>query len=327
LGSIAVWDASQTHRITQSASLLVYVPLLNNALIYDSTRDKIYVGVAKGQHPQGSSIVVLNPETGRVERLYPLDIEPTKLTVSGDGQYLYVALGNTVRRINLNSWVADLNIPLGQDLMFGLSREVYSMVTLPGVNNSLAVSFYGTGVSPPYLGTAVFDGAQMRPTVTPGHDGPSHLLGGPEAGTLYGADEAGNFYMLRLDSAGVTLASSVGHLGGDGDSVYAGGLIYNSWGAVVDPSIPSVIRAFDSAGPIVPLPDLQEVLILGDGPAPGYSVLSLYNDGSGQRLWSLPLPVHGPLVHCGKNCIALREPQSYNGPAPGIHLFRVNLGQ
>ena len=97
------------------------------------------------------------------------------------------------------------------------------------------------------------------------------------------------------------------------------------------------VRSFESAGPIVPLPDLQEVLILGEIPAPGFSllqfgpVLSLHNDGSGQRLWSLPLPVqitqnHGPMIRCGKNSIALREAQPYNGPAPGIDLFRVNLG-
>src|SRR3981081_1144067 len=117
----------------------------------DSTRDKIYVAVAAGQHPQGSSIAVINPEIGRIERWYALDVEPTKLAISGDNHYLYVALGNKVRRINLDSWVADLDIPLGQDASFG-AREVYSMVTLPGVNNSLAVSFFRTLLSPPYLG-------------------------------------------------------------------------------------------------------------------------------------------------------------------------------
>jgi len=337
LGSIAVWDASQTNQVTESAPLLVHLPLLNHDLIYDSTRARIYVAVAAGQSPQGSSIAVLNPETGRIERWYSLDIEPTKLAISGDNHYLYVAMKNIVRRINLDSWVADLNIPLGQS-DFG-AREVYTMVTLPGMNNSLAVSFTKTDISPPYLGTAVFDDARIRPTVTPGHEGPAYLLGGPGAGTLYAADESGNFYTLQLDSTGVkVIATFAGLLGADGDSVYAGGLVYDGWGAVVDPSLPLVVKTYDSAGLILPLLDLQKLLILGDVPPPSYPVLSLgpvlslHDYKSGLRLWSLPLPLqislnHGPMIRWGTNGIALRESQAYNVAAPGIDLFRLNLGQ
>jgi uncharacterized protein (TIGR03437 family) len=163
LGSIAVWDATATTQISETAALLVYLPLLNRDLLYDSMRDKVYVAVAATQVPQGSSIASINPETGRIERWYPLNVEPTKLTISGDDHYLYVALGNLVRRINLDSWTADLDIPLGNDPEFG-AREVFSMVTLPGINNSLAVAFTETGLSPPYLGTGIFDDAVLRGT-------------------------------------------------------------------------------------------------------------------------------------------------------------------
>jgi uncharacterized protein (TIGR03437 family) len=337
LGAIAVWDASQTHQITQTAPFLVYVPLLNNDLIYDSLRDKIYISVDKTQVPQGPSIAVLNPETGRIERWYSLDIEPTVLTLSNDGRYLYVALGNIVRRIDLTSWMPDLDITLGQDPGYG-AREVYSMVTLPNTNTSLAVSFYKTGLSPPNLGTGVFDGAQIRPKVTSSDNGPSYLFGGPNDGTLYGGDGA-DFYILALDSSGVTVQQTVdGLLEGEGDSVYAGGLLYDGFGAAVDPSIPSVVMTWDNSGLIAPLLDLQKVLILGGDPPPGYStissepVLSLSDGVTGRRVWSLPLPLnlasnHGPMLRWGTSGVALRESQVYGGPAPAIFLFRLNLGQ
>jgi uncharacterized protein (TIGR03437 family) len=336
LGSLAVWNAQQTQQVTQPAPLLVYLPLLNHDLVYDATRDRIYVAVAKAQSPHGSSIAVLNPDIGRIEQWVPLDVEPTELAISGDNQYLYVALGNIVRRFDLNSWTPDLDIPLGQGDYGAL--QVYSMVTLPGVNSSLAVSFTAPGVSPPYLGTAVFDGAQMRPTVIPQERGLGYLLGGPDAGTLYGADESGDLYTLALDAAGITIAGvATGLLGGDGDSVYAGGLLYDGWGAAVDPTIPSVVQTWDNQGLIVPLTDLQQVLILGDVPPPGYAVLTLapvltlHDFVTGQRLWSIALPVqlalnHGPMIRCGPNTFALRESQVYNAAAPAIDLFRLNLG-
>ncbi len=223
IGMLAVWDSTQTEQITESSPILVYVPVLNNDLVYDSLRDRIYIAVAASQKPQGPSIAVLNPELGKVEKWFSLSVEPTKLAISDDDQYLYVAQGNAVQRINLNSWITDLTIALGSDSVYG-PRGVLSMMTLPGTNNSLAVSFTTTGAYQPYVGTGVFDDAQLRPGVT--DRGPAYLLGGPDAGTLYGADNVGNFYSMAVTSSGITLgAETLGLLGGSGDSVFAGGLV------------------------------------------------------------------------------------------------------
>lgn len=334
LGSLIVWSAGQTTPVSMPAPLLVYLPIVNRDLIYDSQRKLVYVAVAAAQKPQGPSIASLDPATGRYTRWYPLEAEPNKLALSGDGQYLYVGLGNVIRRIDLNSWTADLDIPLGQDSLFG-AREVYSMVTLPGSSTSLAVSFFRTGLSPPYLGTAVFDGQQMRPTVTPGHDGPLYLLGGPDANTLYGADDSGNFYILNVDANGVKVnATYPGLLGTDGDFVFADGVIYGAWGTLVDPAIPAVVRTYDNQGLIAPSPISELVLILGGVPPPGYSVfpvtpvLTAYTGSSGDRIWSLALPLnfatnHGPMFQWSADGVVLREPQVNSVTAPGIDLFRI----
>jgi hypothetical protein len=336
LGMIAVWDSTQTSQITHSSVLVVYVPVMNHDLIYDSLRDKVYVAVAAGQKPQGSAVAILNPETGRIEEWFPLSAEPTLLAISGDSQYLYVAMGNSVQRINLSSWQPDLTIPLGSDPSYG-ARNALSMITLPGVDTSLAVSFSVPGVSG-IIGMAVFDGAKPGPVAS--RINPNHLVGGPNSGTLYAADATGNFYVLGLTPNGVTITEqATGLTGADGDSVYAAGLFYDGWGGVIDPTVPSVIATYDNQGLILPLPDLQKTLILGTVPPPGYTILSLvpsltlHNIAGGARLWSLPLPVssysnHGPMIRFGQNGVALREPGIFSSsPAAGIDLFRLNLGQ
>lgn len=128
-----------------------------------------------------------------------------------------------------------------------------------------------------------------------------------------------------------------GLLGIDGDSVYAGGLIYGPCGTSINPAGPSLVNTWDNEGLILPFPDLQEVLILGGIPSPGYSVfsfnpvLSLHDMVTGQRLWSVPLPMsfggnHGPMIRWGTNGVAVREqPYLRSDPAPGVDLFRLNL--
>ena len=58
------------------------------------------MAVDASQHPQGPSIAVLNPETGRIQKWHAVEGEPIRLAISGDGRYLYVALGNSVQRID-----------------------------------------------------------------------------------------------------------------------------------------------------------------------------------------------------------------------------------
>jgi uncharacterized protein (TIGR03437 family) len=323
IGTVSVWDAGGTTQITQTASVIVYVPLLNHDIVYDAMRNKIYVAVAASQQPQRSSIAILNPETQRVENTIPLPAEPTKLAISDDDHYLYAATGTVVQRIDLNSSTVDLTVNIG--------TSVTSMRVLPGLNTALAV------VASSQL--FVFDGAQRRANTTGNFNGPSFLIGGPDVTTLYGGDSIGNLYTLSITPAGISVVgTAAGLLGADGDPVFAGGLIYDGWGAVVDPAIPAVTATFDNQGLILPFPDLGKVLILGGAPPPGSTiltappVLTLHDISGGARFWSLPIPAqttlnHGPIIRWEQNGIALREPGSYaSDPAFGLDLFRINIG-
>lgn len=325
LGSLAVWDGAQTHAISQTAPLLAYLPLLSNDLVYDSTRDKIYAAVAAKAATHPSSIAVLNPETGRVEQWYALDAEPVKLALSPDNQYLFVAVLSAIERIDLSSWSVDLRIPLTPDPNFG-AIEASSMVNLGAEDNSLAVSFIGN-LNPPYLGTGVFDGATLRPTVTPARNGPEYLLGGPDPQTLYGSD-GNNFYTLQITPQGVTVAGGVtGLMGGGNNAVYFGGLVYSGSGRAIDPAGPTIVQTWSSSVPelIAPFPDLSKVLLLGNGTNAFAATLplGLYDASSGALLWSINLPAQGyiGMIGWGSNGVALRSSLT------GIALFQLNLGQ
>ena len=333
LGALAVWDPALQAPISDSAIILVYLAVWNNDLIYDSLRARIYIAVSKQEVSRGASIAILNPATARIEGYFPVDAEPEKLAISADGRYLYAGLGNLIRRIDLLTWTADLDIPLGNDTLFGV-RHVLTMVVLPQTNTSLAVSFRVPGLSPQYVGTAVFDGAKPRAKAAPGHPGPEYLIGGPDDSTLYAADGSGTFYTLKLDSSGVVVAQAVPYLCGlDGDPVLAGGLIYTGWGSAIDPAGPSLVNTFGAAGLIRPVPDQSAVLILGNDRPPGYGgapYLSFVDTISGSRFWSLLLPgAHldrnrGPLIHWGANGIAFRDNIDFS-PANRVYVFRVNL--
>jgi hypothetical protein len=334
VGTLAVWDLARQTPVSDIVSILVYLSIQNNDIVYDSLRNRIYVAVSKQQVPRGPSIAVLNPDTARIESWFPVDAEPEKLAISADARYLYAALGNLVRRIDLVTWTADLDIPLGSDQFFG-ARHVLTMVTLPQTSTSLAVSFRIPNLSPSYVGTAVFDGAKMRSNLTPGHDGPANLIGGLSDSALYAADGEGTFYTLKLDASGVTVANRNPYLCGlDGDPVLSGGLIYTGWGAAIDPAGPSLVTTFGAAGVIRPIPELQEVLILGSTSPPGYVgfnqlSLNLIDAISGIRIWSLPLPAHfdrnhGPLLRWGVNGVAFRDYYDFSA-SPHLYLFKVNL--
>lgn len=315
IGSVAVWDAGMTTQLTQSAQVMVYYPLQNNDLVYDSQRGYLYVAVAAAQRPQGSSIAALNPVTQQIERLLPLKAEPKVLAISDDYRYLYAATAGSIQRIDLNVWQADLTISTSSLS----SSAATSMRGLPGADTTLAVVAGGS--------VAIFDGAQMRPTT---YNRGSTLLDAPNASTIYGAS-FGDLFTYKISPSGITRSGQLsGWLPSSGNPVYSGGLVYSPLGVAFDPAGPSITATFASQGLMLPLPDAGQILILGGNPSPatlvsgGSPFLTLHNLSGGSAFWSLPIPANigsATIVRWGRNGVALREDSS------GIDLFQVSLQQ
>ncbi len=337
LDELSVWDANGSTQITSSAAVLVYLPILNNALAYDPTRNVIYIAVSAKQVPQGQSIGVLNPETGIVEAYHTLDSEPLRLALSGDSQYLYVALSNEVQRINLSTWTAEVDILLGTSSI-NIPYQVLSMTALPNQPQSIAVSLTD-GSDPPYGGTIVFDGAQPRGTKTGDFMGASYLLGGPNSTTLYGSDGDGTLYTLALNSSGVSVTDTAILDAAFGIPLYAGGLVCFP-GAAVDPTIPAVVQTYGVEGVVGVFPAANKVLVLNYGDVLNNvdlgNYLALVDLTTGARIWTLAVPAmpadangiqNDPILTWGTNGVAFRDDTGDYSilESPAIQLFQVNI--
>ena len=113
-------------------------------IVYDAGTDRIYAAVAGNP----GSIVPINPD-GSQETPIQVGIDPVRLAVSSDGQYLYVGLDGqpAVQRVNLATRTVELTILLGSDSFFG-PWYAEDIAVLPGEPQSIAVSLKKKGFSP-----------------------------------------------------------------------------------------------------------------------------------------------------------------------------------
>src|SRR5262245_29634822 len=69
--------------------------LPTNDIVFDPVSQRIYASVPSRAGSNGNSITVVNPELGTIGPSVFIGSEPGKLAVSGDGQFLYVALAGS----------------------------------------------------------------------------------------------------------------------------------------------------------------------------------------------------------------------------------------
>ncbi len=146
------------------------VSLTTNDIVYDLFSQKIYASVPSSAGASGNSITVIDPMTGMVGPPIFIGSEPTRLAISDDGKYLYVALDGAagVRRLNLLTMTPELQFPLGNDSFSG-PFYVDDMEVRPGCSDDIAVSRRNRGFSPRHEGVGLYSNGQMRQKTTPDH--------------------------------------------------------------------------------------------------------------------------------------------------------------
>lgn len=336
LNTISIRDGMDQAKFAD-VGFFVYIDLPNHDLAYDSHRDRIDIAVDQNNT---YSVAELNPATGVVERSLALEAAPEKLAISDDGRYLYVSLSNIVRRVVLDSFVADLDI----DINHAVSRDtgdnhIASMLTLPGESSSLVVALRGPGNYENYIGIAVFDGAAHRSQTVSWPDGTAFLIGGPDPTELWGAN--GGLYQFRISSNGIEPGPAY-QIMTDPLTVFKDGLIYSGAGTIIDPSGPSYIQQFDMQGAMLPLPALGKTVMIGTTLG-NYSDLLpetavIFDNGTGQRLQTVKLTGTMPsvaaiatsvdrLLPWGANGVAFRERPSYSWQAASrILIMQLDVG-
>jgi hypothetical protein len=176
-------------------------------MVYDPVSKKLYVSVPNNSGGLSNTITIIDPESGTIGQSLSVGLDPGKLTISDNGQYLYVGLDgeNAIQRVSLPAFTAGPKFLL--EALTDPTCPVWTAGEIrvqPG--NPLVVAVFKRRCGNPE-GVEIYDNGIKRPDVV------SVRLNGiafsQSPGTLFGI-EAGTFghvYRLAVTSTGVAVAA------------------------------------------------------------------------------------------------------------------------
>jgi uncharacterized repeat protein (TIGR01451 family) len=243
-------SASLPFTIGQSVSLDA------NDIVFDPFTRKIYASVpSTASQVTGNSIVSIDPLTGILGSPIPIGSEPTRLSLSDDGKYLYAVLSGSkaVRRLDLTTLTPGTQFtPLSP--LFG-PYAASDLAVMPGNPNVLATVGYSDGIQ---VWDVTSAGATARTLtgsiVNDVYEG--SVLAWADSTNLYSNDEGlspSSFHRFVVGSTSFAETDATYLDALAGTITYAGGLIFADGGAVVDttpapPATPKLVGRFYSPG-------------------------------------------------------------------------------
>jgi hypothetical protein len=243
-----------------------------NDLVWDANTAKIYVSAPGIQGDSGDAIGIVDPVAGTVTGTGFLGSEPAKLSLSEDGQYLYMALygENAIQQLTLPDLKANQTWNIGGVGTFDGPNYALDLQVAPGNSQTTAVALAAFDLSPSPTGVAIYDGATPRANILDAVFYPySTLQWGGNDSALYAADQqiGQDFLVLGVGSVGATLDQHyTGIINPYSQRIHydnGTGLVYTDGGQVIQPSNGISIGAYGSSGIAVPDSGLNRVFILG----------------------------------------------------------------
>lgn len=285
--------------IAPSRAQLTVVPLTARELLYDPQAKLIYATVGSKGGELANSIVLLEPNSGRIVKSVPTSSEPGAFTLSAQGRFLYVAVGDSkqIRRYELPSFTAGPTFPFAEG---SIAAALYPSDTPESV---VAVRYHGGPNA-----TIVYDNEKPRRL---GHAPVSSLRLGLHPLLLYGTDGGGDLAGLLLTDRGTAIRYSQGGMPGGGPQRSANGLIFYGDGSVLDPETRQVVGKFpELSGAICPDPETGTVYTIS-GEKNDFT-FTRYDLATYRKLDSIPLSRVGAsdraenLIVCGTDSLAFR---------------------
>lgn len=248
LGSFQPWPSS-TGSLQPVSTGVRKIDLPVNAISVLPGTSKLLLATASTAGSVGNSVVTYNPDTSQIENSSVAGSEPSILASTPDGSSVYVYLSGeyNVARVNVTSGARDL--VFAADPTGGTDQySVFDMAVSPA--GGLAVSYPGSGTF------AVFDGAKVRPQVEWNSQGAFTTAPATfditfnDSGTvLYGYNSFLDSFELKRDAVS---ARGVAWLSTESGLVrryssrlrWAQGLLYTSYGDVIDPERSVVVGRF-----------------------------------------------------------------------------------
>lgn len=235
-----------------------------NDIVWDPYAQLIYASLPSSYGPNGNSVAVINPATGKVTGYYFAGSEPHQLALSADSQYLYVGLnGNgSVQRLILPGFTPDIDVSLGTNS--GTLNIADQILVDPADDHTWAAvvgsSYYTNGL---YF---YKDSAQLPDFITyPYVDSAAWV----DSTTLYGFG-SGTISQVAVNSSGGTVTQQWSNTLEGTTINYAAGLIYGNDGRVFNPSTGLLVGSYYfgssnccSYNPILPDPAINRFFAVG----------------------------------------------------------------
>lgn len=276
-----------------------------------------------------SNLLSIDPGTGAMASLKVLADDPSLILNSGDKQTFYVG-SNSTSLVERFAWPS---LTLSQEFNVNLGHPI-QMLELPGSPGSLLINQWGGPFGPGPAGLVIYDNGIPR-TKQGGIFGHGNCLAMNTDASMAYAFENGlsskELVTYSIDGTGLTERFRTGNLiTGDADIAYAGGSIYTSYGAVIDPATTSI----RSPGPLAPsdsrllIDATNDRLYFFGSMDYQTKIILIYRLSTLEQIGSLP--VHGmtgfpgTLVRWGKNGLAVTSMPGSGSGSP-IYLFQCDF--
>jgi uncharacterized repeat protein (TIGR01451 family) len=270
-------------------------------MAFDPLRGKLWAAIATGGGSNAQTVVSIDPVTGTLDAPIPLGAEPGKVAISDDGQFLYVGLtsSNGVVRLNLDARTVDLRFPL----LPGGSTIASAMAVPPTDPHALVLQMSGYSTA-----TALYrDGVLLTNTVAPASYVSEYHLAFFDSATNFYVVYPGGLRWVNANESGLMLVRDVGDPQYGGDFVYAGGLLFNSLGAVYDPLNFRRLGSYAANGPVAADANAGEVFFVSG------TSLQAFDLPTFAELGQINLPIASgsavKVLRCGGNVLSIATTQ------------------
>ncbi|MCM3873911.1 MAG: hypothetical protein ND895_24750 [Pyrinomonadaceae bacterium] len=207
-------------------------------LVVDPNTQKIYASIPSAAGSSGNSIASFDPVTSVVGPSVFIGSEPGKMVISGNGQFVYVALtgAGAVRRFDLATQTPGPQISLGNGSFSG-PLFATDMAVQPENPTTLAILRSGFDGA-----VAIYDDAGQRSSVVNSFNLLALTFSPTNPSSLYGLGGA-VLTRMTVGPSGVTLLNS-SSVTGSGAMQFDDGRLYTSSGHVLNPDTGTLFGTF-----------------------------------------------------------------------------------
>lgn len=242
-------SATATIDVIAGTNVLRAIPVPSNKIAWNPQQQLIYATVPATASSYASSVVAIDPVTGKITASHAMATEPFLIAISDDDQYVYVTLKGsaTIARLKLPSLTPDIQWTAG------IADGISDLQGAPGLPHTVAVAQVSSSSAPRQL--AVYDDGVVRPNL--GADNSVYRYSvdcvrwGADASTVYattttisGAPEL----IFSIDPQGATLSrTNLGAVSAFEAFTYdrVESRLYTDEGLVADPASGRLLGHYD----------------------------------------------------------------------------------